>query len=402
MRIGIVSPVWFAVPPEGYGGTERIVALLADGLVEAGHDVTLFASGDSRTKARLASAFETAPSERIGMTYWELQHAVRAFGSAIDFDVINDHTGLLGLALGGLVTTPFVHTAHGPLDGKPGELYDEICALAPRARLISISDSQRSRAPHLHWVATCHNAIDLSLYPFRPATRAAQRGDYLAFLGRMSPEKGAHRAIAIAREAGVPLKIAAKCREQAECEYFEEFVRPHLSDTIEYLGEVSHGDKVELLAHARALVFPIAWEEPFGLAMIEAMACGTPVIATRRGSVPEVVEHGRSGVVVDDYREIVERLDEVDGLDAVEIRSVVEERFSPRRMVADYIAAYQAVLDEHAEVDVTHRLTQTARVAAQSAEAATRAAEAAVRAAEAATRTADVASSSEQTVLERH
>ncbi len=399
MRIGLIAPVWFPVPPEGYGGTERIVSLLADGLVEAGHDVTLFASGDSRTKARLVCVFESAPSERIGQTYWELQHALRAFGDADEFDVLNDHTGLLGLALGGLVPTPFVHTAHGPLDGRPGELYGEICALVSRARLISISDSQRARAAHLPWVATCHNAIDLSLYPFR-AVRG--RGDYLAFLGRMSPEKGAHRAIAVAKEAGVPLRIAAKCRERAEREYFEQYVRPHLDDSIEYIGEVSHGEKVELLAGARALVFPIAWEEPFGLAMIEAMACGTPVIATRRGSVPEVVEHGRSGIVVDDYREMVARLDEADRLEPTEIRAVVEERFSPGRMVADYAAAFEAVLEEHRRHDAAGRASETARAATQSAAAATRAAEAALRAAEAATRTAEAAAASEQTILERH
>src|SRR5581483_9222552 len=218
VRIALIAPVWFPMPPERYGGTERVVSLLADGLVEAGHDVTLFASGDSQTEAALDSVFETAPSERIGQTWWELQHAVHALGRAGEFDVVNDHTGLLGLALGGLVTVPFVHTVHGPLDGGPGEMYAEICRLVPRARLISISQSQRAPRPRLPWVATCHNALDLSLYPFRPGDRAARRRDYLVFLGRMSPDKGAHRAIAIARKADVPLKIAAKCRERAEQE----------------------------------------------------------------------------------------------------------------------------------------------------------------------------------------
>lgn len=343
MRIGILAPPWFPVPPEGYGGIERVVSLLADGLVAAGHDVTLFASGDSVTDARLEAVFPTAPSEWIGHTYWELQHTLHALAAAHELDVVHDHTGLLGLALGGLVDLPLVHTVHGPLDGLPGELYEQVCALVPQARLVSISASQRRPHPELPWLATVHNAVDLSLYP-EPPTSRAERSDYLAFLGRMSRDKGAHRAIAVALEAGLPLRIAAKCREPLEVDYFERFVRRHLGGGIEYLGEVGHDDKVELLRHARALLCPISWEEPFGLAMVEAMACGTPVVATRRGSVPEVVEHGRTGIVVDEYTEMASRLGEVEALDPVEIRRSVEERFSPARMVAGYLAAYEAAI----------------------------------------------------------
>jgi glycosyltransferase involved in cell wall biosynthesis len=344
MRIGLIAPVWFPVPPESYGGIERVVSLLADGLADAGHDVVLFASGDSRTKGVLDAVFPTAPSEWIGHTYWELQHAVRALSRAREFDVVNDHTGMLGLLLGGLVETPFVHTVHGPLDGRPGELYDEICRLAPTVGLISISTSQRRARPSLPWIANCHNALDLTLHAFLPESRAAGREDYLVFLGRMSPEKGAHRAVAVALEAGAPLKIAAKCREPMERQYFERFVRPHLGPTIEYFGEVGHAAKLELLRHARALIFPIEWEEPFGLAMIEAMACGTPVVATRRGSVPEVVDHGRTGIVVDHYTQMPAALELADRLDPAEIRAVVEEQFSPARMVADYLAAYETAI----------------------------------------------------------
>ncbi len=344
MRIGLIAPVWFRVPPDGYGGIERVVSLLADGLVAAGHDVTLFASGDSRTKAKLDAVFSTAPSEWIGHTFWELQHALRGISRAGEFDVVNDHTGILGALLGGLVDTPYVHTVHGPMDGKPGDLYEEICRIAPRTALISISMSQRAPRPQLPWLANCHNALDLSLYPFRKEEREAKRGGYLMFLGRMSPDKGAHRAVTVALEAGLPLKIAAKCRERQEREYFDQFVRPHLGGEIEYVGEVAHGEKIELLQHARAVLVPISWEEPFGLAMVEAMACGTPVVATRRGSVPEVVEHGRGGIVVDDYTEMAGALDAADRLDPAGIRAVVEERFSPARMVADYVAAYEAAI----------------------------------------------------------
>src|SRR5437764_1686313 len=193
---------------------------------------------------------------------------------------------------------------------------------------------------HLSWIANCHNALDFSVYPFRPTT-----GDYLLFLGRLSPDKGAHRAIAVAMEAGLPLKLAGKMREPDELEYFAQFVEPHLGNGIEWLGEVTHGEKVELLQHARATLFPIEWEEPFGLVMIESMACGTPVIATRRGAVPEVIEHGRSGIIVDDYRIIPAALEEADRLDPRELRRYVEERFSPLRMVRDYGKAFRAAAE---------------------------------------------------------
>jgi glycosyltransferase involved in cell wall biosynthesis len=343
VKVGLICPVWFPVPPEAYGGTERVVALLADGLVEAGHEVTLYASGDSHSRASLESVFETAPSEWIGHTYWELQHAVHAFRHSKEFDVVHDHTGLLGLALGGLNQVPFCHTVHGPLDGQPGRLYEGVLSLVPRAKLISISLNQRAPKPEFPWVANCPNALDLSMYPFRRKSG----GDYLVFLGRMSPDKGAHRAVTVALETGIPLKIAAKCREPAEIHYFDEFVRPHLGGSIEYVGEVGHADKVELLMGARALISPIDWEEPFGLMMIEAMACGTPVISTRRGAAPEIIEHGRTGVLVDHYREMEEAsmLALAESLDPTVLRREVEERFSPEHMVADHVAAYEATIE---------------------------------------------------------
>ena len=340
MRIAVLSPVWFPVPPSGYGGIEWVVSLLADGLVDAGHQVTLFASGDSHTRASLASVFPVAPSEWIGHTFWELSHAVSCFERADDFDVISDHTGLLGLALGSMGSTPLAHTVHGPLAGEPGELYEHVVGMTPHSALISVSDNQRRSKPDLPWVATCPNALDLSVYPFRP-----ERGDYLLFLGRMTADKGAHHAIAIAIESGLPLKLAGKCREPLEREYFEELIRPHLSDSIEYVGEVTHGEKVQLLQHARVTLFPIEWDEPFGLVMIESMACGTPVIATRFGAVPEVIDDGISGVIVDSWQEIPSAFERADALDPHKQRRAVEERFSPPRMVADYVAAYEATIE---------------------------------------------------------
>ena len=339
LRIAVLSPVWFPVPPHLYGGIEWIVSLLADGLAEAGHDVTLFASGDSHTHARLASVFPVAPSHAIGQTFWELKHALSAIERAGEFDVMNDHTGLLGLTLGGIVSTPFVHTVHGPLDGEPGLLYDSALRAVPDSKLISLSMNQRAPRPDYPWLANCPNALDLSIYPVKPHT-----GEYLLFIGRMSPDKGCHRAIAVAAETGLPLKIAGKNREPAEQAYFAEFVEPHLNERIQYLGEVNHGQKVELLQDARATLFPIEWEEPFGLVMIESMACGTPVIATRWGAVPEVIEDGRSGIIVDHYRHMAEALERADALDPLECRRYAEQRFSPERMVADYLDAYRAAI----------------------------------------------------------
>jgi glycosyltransferase involved in cell wall biosynthesis len=328
------------VPPPLYGGIEWVVALLADGLVDAGHDVTLFASGDSHTKAKLSAVYPIAPSERIGHSLPELRHAVACYERASEFDVINDHSGPPAAALGGLVDTPVLHTVHGPVDNEAGEVYEQLQTFVANFALVSLSMNQRKPKPNLPWVANCPNALDFSLYPCKP-----HRGDYLLFLGRMSPDKGCHRAIAVAMETGLPLKIAGKNREPAEREYFDTFVAPHLGDGIEYLGEVTHGAKVELLQDARATLFPIEWEEPFGLVMIESMACGTPVIATRWGAVPEVIQHERSGIIVDDYRAMPAALAAADEIDPLECRRYAEERFAMERMVADYVAAYETAIE---------------------------------------------------------
>jgi glycosyltransferase involved in cell wall biosynthesis len=212
--------------------------------------------------------------------------------------------------------------------------------LAPDVGLISLSLNQRKPRPELPWVANCPNALDLTAYPVHP-----HLGDYLLFIGRMSPDKGAHRAVEVARAAGVPLKLAGKMQELLEQEFFDANVRPFLGPDIEYLGEVTHEEKVDLLQNARATLFPIRWEEPFGLVMIESMACGTPVIATRWGAVPEVIADGRSGIIVADHTEMAAALPKADALEPLECRRYVEERFSAERMVGDYVAAYSLVLE---------------------------------------------------------
>jgi glycosyltransferase involved in cell wall biosynthesis len=346
LRIAILAPCWFPVPPPRYGGIETVVALLADGLVEAGHEVTLFASGESQTTARLVAAYDTAPSEEIGRTHWELRHALSCLDEAAAFDVVHDHTGMLGLLLGGLASTPLVHTVHGPLDGEPGELYEVICSLVPRPLLVSLSLNQRKPHPHLPWIANCPNAIDVSRYP--PGDHA---GEYLLFLGRMSPEKGCHGAIRAARTSGLPLKIAAKMREPSEEDYFQRFVEPELGNGVEFVGEVGYREKLELLQHARATLFPIDWEEPFGLVMLESMACGTPVVATRRGSVPEVVVDGKTGIIVGTSGEMASALTRIDRIDPDECRRHVETHFAPERMVTAYERAYRLAVARACRTD---------------------------------------------------
>jgi glycosyltransferase involved in cell wall biosynthesis len=336
LRVALIAPCWFTVPPTGYGGIERIVALLADGLVAQGHDVTLFASGGSHTAATLVSPHARPPSKRIGQSNPALEHALACLVRAGEFDVINDHSGALAAALLALGRpTPACHTVHGPLTGEDGRIYRGIAATNPAVRLISLSHSQRTPAPELPWLANCPNALDLDRY--RPGTG---KDDYVLFLGRMASEKGPARAIRAARSLGIEIRLAGKLEDPAEIDHFEREVQPLLGDGAAYLGEVSIDEKVELLQRARATLFPITWPEPFGLVMIESMACGTPVVATRFGAVPEVLEDGIGSVIVDDVDQLAAGLERALTLSGEEARAVAEGRFSAERMVTDYANAY--------------------------------------------------------------
>ncbi|MCY7303000.1 MAG: glycosyltransferase family 4 protein [Thermoleophilia bacterium] len=339
MRVAVFSPVWFPVPPNRYGGIEAIVQLLADGLVEAGVDVTLFASGDSVSEAPIVSAFDTAPSERIGESYWELQHLLPFLERRDQFDIVHDHSGLVGLTMLGLTGCPTIHTVHGPLTGDPGDVYRKVCSIVPHAGLISLTHNQRRPLPDLPWLANVPNAVDVTRYPTN-----RRPGDALLFLGRMSPDKGAHRAIRVAKRLGRPLDIAAKCREPAEIAYFDEFVAPHLNGDIRYVGEVDHTEKCALLASAHALIVPIEWEEPFGLVMIEALASGTPVVAMRRGSVPEILRHGETAFIANDLAEMIALVDRAAELDPARLRQEAETRFTVARMVEGYLQAYETMI----------------------------------------------------------
>src|SRR4051794_34567363 len=339
LKIAIIAPPWLPVPPERYGGVEWVVSLLADRLAELGHDVTLFACGGSITQANLVTTSEDANIARFGQLMPELEHALLSYRQASRFDIVFDHSGLGAAAMADLVQAPVVHTVHSTLDDEHGRVYRLISELNPRLRFIPTSLKQREPAEDLPWVANCPSALDLDAYPF-----SERRGDYLLYVGRMSPQKGAGRAIAVAQEMGVPLKLAGKMHEADERAYFSREVAPHLNDRIQYLGEVSHEEKVRLLQRARCTIYPIDWEEPFGLVMLESMACGTPVVAMRRGAVPEVISPGESGIYVDRYEDLPGAVAQADQIDPAGCRDHVESHFSEGRMVRNYLEAFSSVL----------------------------------------------------------
>jgi glycosyltransferase involved in cell wall biosynthesis len=345
IRIAMVAPAYFTVPPKGYGGVESVVADLVDALVDRGHEVTLIGAGAHGTKAQhFVSTYDEPVASQLGEPLPEVLHAARVAAALEerDVDVVHDHT-LAGPLLARGRLAPTIVTVHGPVGGASGEYYE---ALRDTVRVVAIAAAQRAAAPHLPWIATVHNAIRVETFPFR-----AEKDDYALFLGRFHPAKAPHLAIDAARAAGVPIVLAGKCDESLERDYFDREVAPRLGpDTVVY-GVADAGAKRELLAGARCLLFPICWEEPFGLVMIEAMACGTPVVALRRGSVSEVVVDGRTGVVVDQPAELPDAVLRAATLGAAECRRHVEDLFSVAAMAAGYEAAYWELLSANAEPD---------------------------------------------------
>jgi glycosyltransferase involved in cell wall biosynthesis len=336
MRIAQVSPLYESVPPKSYGGTERVVSYLTEELVGQGHDVTLFASGDSVTRARLMA---TSPrSLRLDPTCVDqLAHHMLMLEQVMrqvrEFDVIHFHIDYLHYPLSRRHDTPQLTTLHGRLDLPDlAPLYREFDDMP----VVSISDAQRTPLRMANWLATVHHGLPDDLYTYRE-----EPGQYLLFLGRISPEKRLDRAIRIAQRAGMPLKIAAKV-DAVDREYFAQVIRPLLDGPhVEYLGEAGDQEKDALLGQAHALLFPIDWPEPFGLVMIEALACGTPVVAYRCGSVPEVLEDGVSGFVVDTMDEAVRAVERVPTLSRRRCREAFEHRFTARRMAGEYVALYE-------------------------------------------------------------
>jgi glycosyltransferase involved in cell wall biosynthesis len=338
MKIAQIAPLAEACPPRLYGGTERIVSYLTEELVRQGHEVTLFASGDSKTRAKLVPCSDMAlrlnPAARDPLPYYMvmLEQLRRC---ADEFDVLHFHIDFLHYPLASAFSDRMVTTLHGRLD-LPDLL--PFYAAFPDYPLVSISDDQRRPLPRVNWVGTVHHGLPRDLLPF---SREPKEG-YLAILGRISPEKRPDRAIEIAARVGMKLKIAAKI-DKADQPYWDTIIGPMTAahDNVEFVGEINEHQKAEFLGNARALLFPIDWPEPFGLVMIESIACGTPVIAFRNGSVPEVIEDGVTGFIVRDLDEAVAAARRIHRLDRAEVRAVFEERFTAERMAQDYLALYR-------------------------------------------------------------
>ena len=342
MRIAQVAPLYESVPPRLYGGTERVVSYLTEELVRLGHEVTLFASGDSSTRARLSAVCDRAL--RLDPTCQDsLAPHVRMLGQvyqrAHEFDLIHCHTDYLGLPLARFSSTPTLLTLHGRLDiPELTPLYREY----PNVPLVSISQAQRSPLVGVNWAATIYHGLPVDLY----SSFQTRPGDYLLFLGRIAAEKRPDSAIRVACQAGIPLRIAAKV-DPADREYFATTIRPLLAHPlINFLGEVNDQQKRELLCNARALLFPIDWPEPFGLVMIEALACGTPVITRRRGSTPEIIRDGHTGFICETEEEMVAAVHRAGTLNRRESRREFLERFTVTRMAQQYVNVYQAICAE--------------------------------------------------------
>jgi glycosyltransferase involved in cell wall biosynthesis len=338
MRIGLIAPPWTPVPPPLYGGIELVVDELARGFSQAGHDVVLFTTGDSTCPVERRWVLPTAEGMRIGAAVPELRHALAAYEALPECDVIHDHT-LAGplFASARQLATPVVTTVHGPFNE---ELIDLYSAMGEPVSIVAISEAQRRAAPQIPVTRVIHHGIDAADFPVGDG-RGDGDGPYCLFLGRMAADKGAHRAIAVARKAGMRLLMAAKMREQWEMRYFTEMVEPLLGPDAVYLGEVPHERKLELLGSATALLFPIRWNEPFGLVMLEAMACGTPVLAFPEGAAPEVVADGVTGRLCADEADMVEALNEIHRIERANCRAAVQSYFSTERMVADHIGLFE-------------------------------------------------------------
>jgi glycosyltransferase involved in cell wall biosynthesis len=338
MRIAQVSPLVESVPPKLYGGTERVVSYLTEELVRLGHDVTLFASGDSDTRAELVPVVPQSLRLADARDYipYTCMLVDRVMRRAHEFDVVHFHIDFFHFPFARMAAPRTVTTLHGRLDSPDLHAFYRVF---PRLPVVSISDAQRLPMPPVNWRATILHGLPPELLRFYP-----QPEEYFAFLGRMSPEKRPDRAIRIARQSGVKLKMAAKV-DKADRQYFKSEIEPSLNDPlIEFVGEVGGEAKNRFLGLARALLLPIDWPEPFGLVMIEAMACGTPVIAFNQGSVPEVLENGVTGFIVNSVEEAVAAAARVDTLDRALIRRRFEDRFTAERMAHDYVAVYEGLL----------------------------------------------------------
>jgi glycosyltransferase involved in cell wall biosynthesis len=338
VRIGIIAPPWFPVPPPAYGGTEAVLETLARGLQDAGHDVLLFASGDSTCPVPTASVFPKALGLGLGGSASELRHVIAAYEAMADFgaEVVHDHSLAGPFYAQTLPDVNVVTTSHGPFTTDLGDLYR---ALGDRVPVIAISEDQARTPGDVPIAAVIHHGVRVEDYPV-----GAGRGGYAVFLGRMHPDKGVDTACRVARAAGMPLRIAAKMREPDEKAWFADTVQPLLTDDIVYVGELGPTDKLALLADAVCLINPIRWAEPFGMVMIEALACGTPVVVTPRGAAEEIVDDGVTGFLRSTDAGLTVGVQNAASLDRRACRAAASERFSAERLVADHIACYERTI----------------------------------------------------------
>lgn len=339
MRIAQLAPLIERIPPHRYGGTERVVHALTEELVKRGHEVTLFASGDSQTSARLHAVYPMSLREAklkniYGSNIWSLMNVGAAFSKQDEFDIIHDHMGPVALPTAHISSTPVVATLHGPLSRDLRTLYTTL----NKPNLVSISDAQRAPAPGLNFAATVYNGLYTQDYPFSDG-----HDDYLLFVGRISMEKGVHLAVQAAQDLNMRLIIAAKL-ENPDKPYFKEYIEPYLSKRIEWIGEVDEEERNKLYSRAKAFLHPVTWPEPFGLTLIEAMACGCPVIAMKMGSIPEIIRDGETGFVVKEYDDLVDAITRVDTIPRQECRDHARTHFSAEAMADGYERVYQQVL----------------------------------------------------------
>ncbi len=342
MRIAQIAPLFESVPPKKYGGTERVVYNLTEELVKNGHDVTLFATANSKTSAKLVSVFHEGlrhefPNDTKKRFLYTLLHLQTAYGQEKKFDVIHDHNGFYGAPFAQHSSKPVIMTLHGQLEPETGRIFQRF----NKPTLVTISHSQQKRAPKLKYETTVYNGLDFNGYPF-----GRRYGDYLVFIGRICPEKGLHHAIRVAKEAALPLIIGAKYEPEIKenKDYFKKYIEPELNDKIRWIGEVTQKKRNELFANALASLHPATWEEPFGLTLIEAMACGCPVVAFNRGSIPEVVQHGLTGYVVTTVNDMIKSLQEIAKISRSDCADYTRRAFSAKQMAAGYERVYQKVI----------------------------------------------------------
>jgi glycosyltransferase involved in cell wall biosynthesis len=341
MNIALIAPPWYPVPPPAYGGIELVVALLAQEFERCGHRVTVIANGESRPVGALRSTLRTAPPNgTIGNPFIEARHALAAYAACDGVDIIHDHSGAFGAAVASRDRSlpPVVHTLHGPWTEESREFYRLV---DERIHLVAISAAQRDANSNVRYAGTVHNGIDVDTYPMNEGPRT----DALVYIGRANPGKNPDGAIRIARGSGRPLQLVVKRHEPEEREYWERAVAPLLGSDVEVLEDIDHETKVQLLQHAHAMVFPIDWPEPFGLVMVEAMACGTPVVTRPRGAAIELVAHGRDGFLCETEAQMIDAVDCVQHLDRTLCRQRAVERFSAPKMAAAYEQLFVELLE---------------------------------------------------------